>query len=314
MTFAPVVPPVILIVIAAAVIVLRLITMRQLATNAGQRWTTVWRWSGLTLAVLLIVIAAARPGIEREDPQATATARSGQNTNVFFVVDRSADSGVSDYGDGQSRMSGIRADVDALVDRYPQARFALITFAARPSLAWPLSEDAWSLKPVIARLTPYAAAGEEGEQMNAAAAANVLRYKLIAAGQQYPDSQNLVYYFGSGAPGSRAQQGEFDPVPGSVDGGAVLGYGTALNEPGLRDIAEQLGVTYSHREDDTPIATPDGDLAQHDGSTVVSSRIAERTELYWVFTLVAAVLLLFEVFMSIREFRRMRMAHRDVSL
>ena len=72
----------------------------------------------------------------------------------------------------------------------------------------------------------------------------MLRYQLIAAGQQYPESKSLVYDFGSGAGGSRAPQGEFDPLPGSVDGGAVFGYGAALNEPGLQRIAQQLGVPY----------------------------------------------------------------------
>ncbi|MGH3675371.1 MAG: VWA domain-containing protein [Mycobacterium sp.] len=315
MTFQPVLPPMILLVIAAAVITLRMLTMRRLYATSGARWGTVWRWSGLTLAVLLVLIAAGRPGIERGDLGAAAAARSGENINVFFVVDRSTDSGVEDYDDGQSRMSGIRTDVDTLIDRYPQARFALVAFASRPSLDWPLSEDAWSLKPEIARLTPYAAT-ETIEDVNAAAAANVLRYQLIAAGQQYPDAESLVFYFGSGAPGSRAPQGEFDPMPGSVDGGAVFGYGAARNEPGLLRIAAQLGVPYVDRDDGRPVteATPDGGGPQPADSAVTSSGIAERTELYWVFTLLAAVLLLFELFASIRDFRRTRLARRDVAL
>jgi Ca-activated chloride channel homolog len=317
MTFQPVMPPVILIVIAVAVIVMRLITMRQLMkTSTG--WGTVWRWSGLTLVVLLMLLAAARPGIDPGEQQAAAAKPSGRNTNVFLIVDRSVDSRVEDYGDGQSRMSGIRADIAALIDRYPQARFALIAFASRPSLDWPLSDDAWSLQPVITRLSPYAGTPEDGSQVNAAAAANVLRYQLIAAGQQYPDSESLVFYFGSGATGSHAPQGEFDPLPGSVDGGAVLGYGTTLNEPGLRRIAEELGVPYTHREDGQPFAeaAPDPDTAttQPAEDPVAASGAGARTELYWVFTLLAAVLLLFEIYLTVREFRRTRMSRRDVAL
>ena len=124
MTFQPVLPPVVLLVIAAVVIALRLLTMRRLHTTAGARWATVWRWSGLTLAVLLILIAAARPGIEHGERGAAAATRSAENTNVFFVVDRSADTAVEDYGDRQSRMSGIRSDIEALIDQYPRARFA----------------------------------------------------------------------------------------------------------------------------------------------------------------------------------------------
>ena len=315
MTFHPVLPAVLLLVIAVVVIALRLLTMRRLHATAGARWATVWRWSGLTLAVLLILIAAARPGVERGERDSATAARSAQNTNVFLLVDRSADSSVEDYGDRQSRMSGIRNDVEALIDQYPGARFALIAFASRCSLDWPLSEDAWSLRPEVARLAPYAAT-DTTEDVNAAAAANVLRYQLIAAGQQYPDSKSLVYYFGSGASGSRAPQGEFDPIAGSVDGGAVFGYGAAQNEPGLRRIAEQLGVNFVDRDDGGPLpaATADGGAPQNTAAAVAPSGVANRTELYWLFTLLAAVLLLFELFASIRDVRRTRLARRDVAL
>ena len=311
MTFQPVLPAVVLLVIAVAVIALRLLTMRRLHATAGAPWATVWRWSGLTLAVLLILIAAARPGIDHGERGATAAARSAQHTNVFFVVDRSADSAVEDHRDRQSRMSGIRNDIQALIGQYPQARFALIAFASRASLDWPLSEDAWSLTPEVAALTPYPAT-DEG--VNAAAAANVLRYQLIAAGQQYPDSKSLVFYFGSGAAGSRAPQGEFDPTRGSIDGGAVFGYGAAQNRSGLRTIADQFGVPYVDRDDGRPIAesSPAGGTSQTAAAT--ASGVAGRTELYWLFTLLAAVLILFELFASIRDLRRTRPARRDVPL
>ena len=316
MTLQPVVPPVILIVIAFAVIVMRLITMRQLM-KTRTRWATVWRWSALTLVALLVLLAAARPGVDPVEKQAATAQQSGVNTNVFLIVDRSVDSGVEDFGDGQSRMSGIRTDIAALIERYPQARFAVIAFASRPSLDWPLSDDAWSLEPVVARLSPYDGSPDDSSQVNSAAAANVLRYQLIAAGQRYPDSESLVFYFGSGAGDSRAPQGQFDPLPGSVDGGAVLGYGTALNETGLRRIARQLGVSYEYRDADQPLAqaAPSPDTAAPSAENpVASSGVVARTELYWVFTALAALLLLFEIYLTVREFRRTRMARRDVTL
>ncbi len=313
MTFQPVLPAVVLLVTAVVVIALQLLTMRRLHATAGARWTTVWRWSGLTLAILLILSAAARPGIGHGERGAAAAARSAQDTNVFLIVDRSADSAIADHGDGQTRMSGIRHDINSLIDQYPHARFALISFASRASLDWPLSEDAWSLTPEVAALTPYPAA-DTAENVNGAAAANVLRYQLIAAGQQYPHSRNLVFYFGSGAAGSRAPQGEFDPTKGSIDGGAVFGYGAAQNQSGLRGTAEQLGVPYVDRDDGGPIAGSAPDSSAPQAASVTVSGVAGRTELYWVFTLLAAVLVLFELFASIRDVRRTRLARRDVSL
>ena len=189
----------------------------------------------------------------------------------------------------------------------------MIAFASRPSLDWPLSEDAWSLRPEVARLTPYPASADD-EDVNAAAAANVLRYQLIGAGQQYPDSESLVFYFGSGAAGSRAPQGEFDPTAGSVDGGAVFGYGAARNEAGLRRVAEQLGLPYVDRDDGRSVAESAPGRGEAAPSAGLSTGVADRTELYWVFTMLAAMLLLFELFASIRDIRRTRLARRDVAL
>jgi hypothetical protein len=310
MNFDPVLPPVLLGVIALALIVIRLITMYQLHTAAGARWATVWRWCGLTLAVMLVMIAATRPSLATGDQQVTASTPVGENVNVFLVVDRSQDSAVADFGNA-SRMDGIREDIAGLMDRYPRARFAVIAFSSRASLDWPLSEDAWSLRPVTARLAPYAEPSGEATA-DAGAAANVLRYQLIAAGQQYRDSANVVFYFGSGATGSSAPQGEFEPVAGTVDGGAVFGYGTppAFDRTRLELIAGQLGVPYVHREPGEPLPTtavqPNSTATQQSMTTPV----AGSTELYWVFTLPATVLLLFELFLTIREIRRTRTAHR----
>ena len=315
MTFQPVLPPVLLIVVAVVLIALRFISMRHLHTSRGARWATVSRWCGLTLAVLLLLIGAARPGLEANGEQSMTAAGSGQNVNVFFVVDRSPESGLDDY-DGKPRMDGIRADIDTLIERYPGARFAMIAFASRASLDWPLSEDVWSLEPAVAGLTPYAATDVPED---AAAAANVLRYQLIAAGQQYRDSTNLVFYFGSGASGSDAPQGEFEPVAGTVEGGAVFGYGAlgggapAYDEARLRLIAEQLGLPYVHRQNGQPLPQTRSNTVAAQSSPTTPD-VAKRTELYWVFTLIASMLLLCELFLAIREYRRTRMARRSVAL
>ncbi|AMO63249.1 Uncharacterised protein [Mycolicibacterium phlei] len=290
MTFSPVVPGVLLLAAAAVVILLRLLTMWRLAGRPGQGWSTVGRWSGLTLAVALLLIAAARPALGSGAAPTTAD-EDAAVPNVFLVVDRSSD------------VAAIRDDATALLDRYPQSRFALITFAARPSLDWPLSPDNWSLRPVIAGLTPL----PPDPAVNAAAAANVLRYQLIAAGQRNPRAQNLVFYFGSGAPGSPAPQGRFDPVAGSVDAGAVFGYGTDRDDDRLRGVAEQLGLPYQIRDPAQPLQTPEAAAALPDQPAPVKP---DRTDLYWVFTLVAAVLLLFEIYLTVREYRRA--ARREV--
>ncbi|MBV8349146.1 MAG: VWA domain-containing protein [Mycolicibacterium sp.] len=352
MTFQPILPAAALISIAAVLIVIRMAALYRVLvrTGAGRYLRVVLRWCALTLAGLLLVVAAARPGLQPSDARAQAqhppTGSPTANANVFFVVDRSVDSRVEDFADQKSRMSGIRSDIAALIDQYPRARFAVIGFASQASMGWPLSDDTWGLQPVVKGLSPYTDVPPDAMyQVNAAAANDVLRAKLAQTSQQFPGSKNLVFYFGEGAGGSRAPQGGFDLPRGAVAGGAVLGYGTpaggpirqayvdgnlvymgdpqhnapaisAINEDTLKAVAGELGVPYFHR-DNSPITpvVPAVDLGSSHApgdSPVVASLTVERTELYWLFTALAAALIVGEIYLSISEFRRNRMARGNV--
>lgn len=305
MTFQPVLPWPILAVVAGALLLARLVALRQALLSAGRRRLAALRWTGVTLAVLLLIAATTRPALLDTGNRHGATAAAGANLNVFLVVDQSAHSGIEDYGNGEPRIVGMRDDIAALIKQYPAARYALVGFASKASLDWPLSEDVWSLRPTIAALGSQNASPDA----NAGAADNVLRYQLIQATQQYPGSRNVVLYFGSGVPGSRAPQDDFSLMRGSVAGGAVLGYGRtdAIDEVELRKIAAQLDVPYTHRDFGQPFqpSLPDTPHSRADPS--------ERTELYWLPALLAAGLLLAEIYLSVREFRRGRIARRDLA-
>lgn len=297
MTFQPLLPWPILAVVAGALALARLVALwRVLASAGSRRRRAVARWTAVTLAVLLLIIATTRP-VPLNENRRDATTAAGTDLNVFLIVDRSADSS------SEPRIAGIREDIAALTKQYPAARFALITFDSRASLDWPLSEDVWSLRPTIAAL----ASRNPGPDANAAAADNVLRYQLMQATQQYPGSRNVVLYFGSGAPGSHAPQGDFNLTRGSVSGGAVLGYGggDAIDEAELRRLAAQLDVSYIHRDPGQPFR-PNLPESPH--------RVeADRIEMYWLPALLAAGLLLAEIYLSVREFRRGRIARRDLA-
>ena len=84
-------------------------------------------------------ILAEYDQLRRSQEQATVRVAGDGDPNVFLVVDRSADMRVEDLAGGRVRMAGARDDIAALIDRYPDARFAVIAFASRPSLDWPLS-------------------------------------------------------------------------------------------------------------------------------------------------------------------------------
>jgi Ca-activated chloride channel family protein len=174
--------------------------------------------------------------------------------------------------------------------------------------------------------------GGYGDRVDAAAANDILRDKLAQARKQYQGSKNVVFYLGSGAGGSKAPQGSFSPGD-LVSGGAVLGYGTPAGGPiprsyvdgGLIYMADQqtgaalisvLGVNYFHRERGQSISAvvPAVTAAlAPDSNPVVASHTVERTELYWLFSLLAAALVLVEIYLTARDYRRNRVARQDVT-
>lgn len=305
MTFDPVLPPVVLAALAAVLLALRALSLWP-AIKAGG-WAPL-RWAAMTLAVGLLLFAAARPASGlRAEMRTPSSAQGGEN--IYLLVDRSPDSAIPDFG-GRPRMAGIRDDIQAVVDDHPGARFAVISFADRPTLDWPLSGDAWSLRPVVTALEPVP--GEAVDQVNAAAAATVLRYQLISAAQQYPGSNSIVYYFGSGAPQSTIPQGQFDvgQLPGGIDGGQVFGYGPDdVGQQRLRGIADQLGVGFDNRIPGQPLPAAAQSTESPPAVGIAGER---RDEFYWVLTLVASALLLVEIAWSLRDLRRARSTAREV--
>jgi hypothetical protein len=307
MTFQPVLPPLLLAVVAAIILVARIATLRRLASAARTR-SARWRWSGVTLAALLLVAAATRPVLDPAE-QASTRVAAPEVSNVFVIIDRSADMQVQDQPNGSSRMAVARDDVAAVLDRYPHARVAVISFASRAALDWPLSADTWSLRPVASALTPYAAAADGGTETNAGAAGNMLRYQLIGAMQQYPRAKNLVVYLGAGAPEAALPPRDFNLPEGAVDGGVVLGYGTtAVGESALRAIAGQIGGISGLA------SVLPADVTDSASGPIRTGEVPDRTELYWAPAALAAALVLVELYYVLREFRRTRMSNADVVL
>jgi Ca-activated chloride channel homolog len=233
-----------------------------------------------------------------------------------------------------------------LVDEYPRARFAVIAFAAGASIDWPLSDDAWSLKSFVKGLSPYTLVTANALfQVNATAARDLLRDKLDEASKTYYASKSLVFYLGEGAAGSRVPPVPFEGLKAKAAGGAVLGYGTpeggpvpqgwldgamayqtdpggggplnsSIDQHRLKDIAAEINVPYFHRESGEQIsgvipAFDRGPSIQGEGNQLRTEMI-ERQDLYWLFTLLSATLLLAELAATIREYRRNRLSRRDV--
>ena len=237
-------------------------------------------WARRTGAALALTALLLGPSIVDRTGATLQT-----NAEVFFVVDRTGSMAAEDYNGTSQRLEGVRHDISAIVDAFPGGRFTVIGWDSQATRQLPLTTDARAVKSwadtVRQELTSYSA----GSQVDRPLAA--LTEALTGAAERNPGNVRIVYFLSDGEntngsdSSADAELASFAPLAPLVDGGAVLGYGTAeggrmkryesftdpatapyitdpsidgapealskIDEVTLRTIGEQLGVQYVHR-------------------------------------------------------------------
>ena len=284
------------------------------------------QWGLRTAAAGSAALALLGPGVP-----GGAAPQGASAVDVWFVVDTTSSAAARDYDGGKERLEGYRADTAAIAQELSGAKYALITFDSRGRLTMPLTDDATALASAMEILDTESTFRAKGSSITVAR--DALRETLERAEEKDPGRAHVVFYLGDGEQTSSEPGTPFD-VADLVDGGAVLGYGTeeggrmattnadgstgddvtdASGNPGvskideakLEEIAEQLGVPYTHRaggdigpalEEADPGTTVDG----------AGTEIETYTSLVWVAAVIACALLPVDLFPLTREIGRLR--------
>ena len=319
MIFQPVLHPLLLVLLCAPLLVLCILALRQ----RGERW--VW-----ALRILMLVLLAGmllRPGVPGGSSQTLAT-----DTDVVLVVDTTASIVAEDWDGDKPRLDGVRADAQAIVDAYPGARFALLTFDANAQLRVPLTTDTTALISSLDVLRPEVTEQSRGSSIGAGA--SLLTDTLQGVAEAAPDRARMVFYLGDGEQTASQEPESFAGAADYVDAGGVLGYGTADggpmrtttgagDEPGeyiqyqgedarsvpspenLNQIASELGVRFQARSAESAPQLPAAPATtiEHGSGTV-----GNVIELYWILALALVVLLGVEVARATMLLMRLRTA------
>ncbi|MEV4736781.1 MULTISPECIES: VWA domain-containing protein [unclassified Microbacterium] len=284
-------------------------------------------WAMRLVMLLAVFVMLMRPGIPGGSTQTLAT-----DTDIVLVVDTTASIVAEDWGDGEPRLDGVRADVQSIVDEYPGARFALITSAASADLRLPLTTDTTALISSLDVLRPEVTSQSRGSSVGIAN--QLLGDTLANAAETQPDRSRMVFYFGDGEQTVDSAPEPFDGSARYTDAGAVLGYGTAeggpmrlttgavdgtpgdyiqyegadalsvIDETNLERIASQLGVEYQHRSADAELVLPEAPSTTT--AYAESGSVGNVIELYWIAALVVAALLAVELLRASMLIARLR--------
>lgn len=274
-------------------------------------------WLRRVLMIVLLLVVALRP-VTPLDAQQTER----MNANVFFVVDRTGSMNAEDYAGDQPRLDGVKADMARVMEMTEGSRYSIIAFDSTATRQLPLTTDAGAARSWIDTVTTEPTAYSKGS--NTDRPLQSLTSALSDAQRDDPDSQILVYFLSDGENTDAEESESFSQTAGFIDGGAVLGYGTAeggpmkaeggttdgeyitgpdgaqglskIDEEQLQTIAGQMGVPYLHREDpEAPIEGTMDDVTLKPVPIESGRDVASFEDWYWIASIPLALLLIWEL-------------------
>lgn len=271
----------------------------------------------LVLALVLVAVAL-RPVVGT-----STTVSYSSGVDVVIMIDRTASMAAEDHAGGRTRLEGMKDDLARLVASVEGSRFAVVVFDNGARVALPYSTDAAAVVSLADAIGWREAAFGTGSDI--AAGVPVAQALLERSHAERPEVGRYLVYVGDGEQTIEAPPGSFAPLSPFVDGGLVLGYGTAsggvmreregsdtyvthggeratsvIDQDNLRRIAEEVGVPYRHRTADTDLSLPVS------GAVLVPTerRDPRGFELYWVLAGVALLVLAVDLWDGLGRLRR----------
>lgn len=280
-------------------------------------------WIRRAVMFLLVVIVAFGPSVP-----GGSSSPGVANLEVVIAVDTTASMGAEDYKDSKIRLDGVKQDLRALAEKLKGAHFTLITFDSKANLALPSTPDGATFASAVDALSLEIYGTSKGSLIDKPIEVSLQQLKKSKATD--PDRSRLFFYVGDGEQTNDADVESFDKIKSLINGGAVLGYGTSegakmirntglnnskaepqyvntldatskkpvpavskIDEPALKKIAGQLGVTYKNRNnggsvDEIYRASNAQLLVDH------SKKVTHYINLYWLFAIPLAGLMFWE--------------------
>ena len=301
-------------------------------------------WRRACLALVMVLILAGPAAAVTESTQVS-------NVEIYLVVDRTGSMAAEDWAGGPAagggtRLDGVKSDLTAIRDAWPQARFCILALDGAAARELPLTSDLDAVTSWIGSLQQEITQRSQGSSLDGMLP--LLVQTLTRAKEKNPEDARLVYILsdgeatddGRGASAAGTAGATWAEAGGLTDGGAVLGYGTASggmmrsfdgsSTPGsgkyildpdtgkpavsvpdtraLASVAEALGVPYFQRTGGSD-DVPTGDFTRQDVNAVLTDGREKKNRvryLTWPLGIAASALAIWELVALIRAERALR--------
>lgn len=178
------------------------------------------------------------------------------NVDVIMAVDTTPSMAAPDYVGDKTRLEGAISDMIQIANSLKGAQFEIITFDTEAHVGLPLTNDLTAVNEALNSLTVQRSAYSKGSSIDKPI--DQLQNDLKHGKSITPERKRMVFYLGDGEQTASDQVKSFAPLKPLIDGGAVLGYGTATGSKIIDPYAgNKGGVSYISTVDDkTSTLTP----------------------------------------------------------
>ena len=323
-------PLTLLLVVLAPTLALAVVRAVRTGRSGVADDATRLAWLRRAAIVVVVAVIGACPATSSTQHDAT-----GVDVEMFFVVDLTGSMAAEDWGpsaagtasgaaaptSAATRLDGVRHDIVSLVADVPGARYSVLAFDSQASRQLPLTSDAravgaWA-QTVRQEISAYSSGSLTDRPLDALGTA------LAGAAERNPSHVRLVFFRSDGEQTADGEARSYADLAPLVDGGAVLGYGTAaggrmrsydgaldldpaapylqddaggdavshLDEESLRAVADQLGIPYVHRTAPDATRALVADVDAHQIATDGRRDVTTYTDLTWPFAALLGLLL-----------------------
>jgi Ca-activated chloride channel family protein len=282
-------------------------------------------WNIRVAMAVLAILILVRPGIGNA---VDAEKPVGSDLEVLLVVDETLSMSALDHAGVESRLEGVRKDIDQITTALPDARFGVIGFGHDAEVDLAFTDSRTAVKRAVQGLVREPLLAGTGTVLDRPLA--LMKKTLADAERQHPDRRRVVVLFSDGEnTKAGARQASYKPIAKYVDDGAVLGYGTNvggrmptggeppwtfvrdlstgehalshIDEPNLQKIANQIGVEYAYRGGTGDLTGWATGLTK--GGATAPTGDKDDFELYWILALLLAALAVVELRLDVLAWR-----------
>lgn len=257
------------------------------------------------------------------------SSRTTLEADVVIAVDRTASMGATDVGD-RTRAQAVADDVRELVSSLAGARFTVVSFDNQARIEVPATTDQTTVTSAVAALGWREA--DNGKGSDISVAVPTLTDVVQQSQRSDPSAARLLYYFGDGEQTTSRKPASFAPLAPLLTRATVVGYGstsgsplqrspidprtvTVNNSPAisradpgrLRQIAAQMRATFRMG----PVSTDfEADRQGLPETTTTDVGTSGGQQGYWMLAVAIQVLVLVDVAVAARRYRR---SHQEVA-